>query len=201
MCDGGRLQTRESDAKPGVHEPRWREPKYGCCLTMDTRESRQDPNQSLLTRISTMTALRNSCGKSRATVPPPWNASARKRRNTPRRPPGARGHSASHGTWCARPSPRCGRPADSASCSRQKHIVADSISHSARDSSAMGRPATGRYGRGNPNAEDSYRSSTSCICSPTSTQPRTRRVVRSDNDATATTSGCAGRGAASARDS
>jgi hypothetical protein len=44
MCDGGRVQTRESGAKPGVHGPQWREPKYGCCLTMDTRESRQDPH-------------------------------------------------------------------------------------------------------------------------------------------------------------
>jgi hypothetical protein len=44
MCDGGRLQIRESDAKPGVHDPQWREPKYGCCLTMNTRESRQDPH-------------------------------------------------------------------------------------------------------------------------------------------------------------
>ena len=44
MCDGGRLQIRESDTKPGVHDPQWREPKYGCCLTMDTHESRRDPH-------------------------------------------------------------------------------------------------------------------------------------------------------------
>jgi hypothetical protein len=43
MPDGGRLQTRASDAKPGVHDPKWREPKYGCCLTLDTKESRKDP--------------------------------------------------------------------------------------------------------------------------------------------------------------
>jgi hypothetical protein len=43
MLDGGRAQTRASDAEPGVHDPQWREPKYGSCLTMDTQESRQDP--------------------------------------------------------------------------------------------------------------------------------------------------------------
>ena len=43
MPDGGRLQTRASNAKPGVHDPKWREPKYGCCLTLDSKESREDP--------------------------------------------------------------------------------------------------------------------------------------------------------------
>jgi len=43
MPDGGRLQTRTSNAKPGVHDPRWREPKYGCCLTLDSKASREDP--------------------------------------------------------------------------------------------------------------------------------------------------------------
>ena len=43
MADGGRLQTRASGAPPGVRDPQWREPKYGCCLTLDTRQSRHDP--------------------------------------------------------------------------------------------------------------------------------------------------------------
>ena len=43
MPDGGRVQTRASGAPPGVRNPRWREPKYGCCLTLDTKESRADP--------------------------------------------------------------------------------------------------------------------------------------------------------------
>ena len=43
MPDGGRIQIRASEAKPGVHDPRWREPKYGCCLTLDTKQSREDP--------------------------------------------------------------------------------------------------------------------------------------------------------------
>jgi hypothetical protein len=43
MADGGRIQTRASDAPPGVRDPQWREPKYGCCLTLDTKPIRQDP--------------------------------------------------------------------------------------------------------------------------------------------------------------
>jgi hypothetical protein len=43
MPDGGRLQTRASDAGPGVHDPQWREPKYGCCLTLESKQSRTDP--------------------------------------------------------------------------------------------------------------------------------------------------------------
>lgn len=38
--DGGRLQTRASGAGPGVHDPQWREPKYGCCLTLDSKRTR-----------------------------------------------------------------------------------------------------------------------------------------------------------------
>ena len=41
--DGGRLQTRASGAGPGVHDPQWREPKYGCCVTLESRQGRTDP--------------------------------------------------------------------------------------------------------------------------------------------------------------
>ena len=43
MPDGGRLQTRASGAEPGVHNPQWREPKYGCCVTLHSKQSRTDP--------------------------------------------------------------------------------------------------------------------------------------------------------------
>jgi hypothetical protein len=43
MPDGGRLQTRASGARPGVHDPQWREPKYGCCLTLESKQGRTDP--------------------------------------------------------------------------------------------------------------------------------------------------------------
>ena len=43
MPDGGRLLTRAAEAAPGVHAPQWKEPKYGCCLTLNTKESKSDP--------------------------------------------------------------------------------------------------------------------------------------------------------------
>jgi len=42
--DGGRIQIRESGAPPGVHGPGWREPKYGCCQTLASKQSRKDPD-------------------------------------------------------------------------------------------------------------------------------------------------------------
>ena len=43
MLDGGRAQTREAPSSPGVKNPQWNEPKYGCFLTLDTRRSSTDP--------------------------------------------------------------------------------------------------------------------------------------------------------------
>ena len=43
MRDGGRAQTREAPSGPGVKNPQWTEPKYGCFLTLDTRRSESDP--------------------------------------------------------------------------------------------------------------------------------------------------------------
>lgn len=43
MLDGGRLQTREAPSGPGVSNPEWHEPKYGCFLTLDTKASKADP--------------------------------------------------------------------------------------------------------------------------------------------------------------
>jgi len=43
MPDGGRLQTRASGAGTGVHDPQWRESKHGCCMTLDSKQSRADP--------------------------------------------------------------------------------------------------------------------------------------------------------------
>lgn len=43
MNDDGRLLTRAEDQPPGVHEPGWKGPKYGCCLTLDSRQHAQDP--------------------------------------------------------------------------------------------------------------------------------------------------------------
>lgn len=43
MLDGGRAQTREAPSAPGVKNPRWTEPKYGCFLTLNTRRRESDP--------------------------------------------------------------------------------------------------------------------------------------------------------------
>ncbi len=43
MLDGGRVQTRAEDCGPGVHEPRWREAKVACCLSLSSSEQAADP--------------------------------------------------------------------------------------------------------------------------------------------------------------
>jgi hypothetical protein len=43
MLDGGRAQTRADDKPPGVHDPKWKETKTACCLTLDSATSSQDP--------------------------------------------------------------------------------------------------------------------------------------------------------------
>ena len=43
MLDGGRLQVRADPSGPGVQNPEWNEPKYGCFLTLDTKPTRDDP--------------------------------------------------------------------------------------------------------------------------------------------------------------
>jgi hypothetical protein len=43
MVDGGRTQVREDHSKPGVHQPRWREVKYGNLATLASRTHSIDP--------------------------------------------------------------------------------------------------------------------------------------------------------------
>jgi len=43
MMDGGRVLIRASAEGPGVHAPEWKEPKYGCCLSLDSKQSNVDP--------------------------------------------------------------------------------------------------------------------------------------------------------------
>lgn len=43
MPDGGRLQMRGEGKGAGVHEPGWKEPKYACCLTLQSQVHAQDP--------------------------------------------------------------------------------------------------------------------------------------------------------------
>ena len=44
MNDDGRVLTRAENQPPGVHGPQWKGPKYGCCLTLDSKQHREDPH-------------------------------------------------------------------------------------------------------------------------------------------------------------
>jgi hypothetical protein len=43
MMDGGRVLLRAPEEAPGVHAPEWKEPKYGCGLTLKSQQSKTDP--------------------------------------------------------------------------------------------------------------------------------------------------------------
>jgi hypothetical protein len=43
MVDGGRTQVREEESRPGVHQPHWREVKYGNLATIASRTCSLDP--------------------------------------------------------------------------------------------------------------------------------------------------------------
>ncbi len=47
MIDGGRMQTRQPDHGPGVHEPAWRETKTAILLRMTRTSSPEDPQPRL----------------------------------------------------------------------------------------------------------------------------------------------------------
>lgn len=43
MLDGGRLQTRAGDSGRGVQDPKWRETKVACCLSLSSQAQADDP--------------------------------------------------------------------------------------------------------------------------------------------------------------
>ena len=43
MLDGGRLPTRAEEGGRGVQDPRWRETKVACCLSLSSQEQAEDP--------------------------------------------------------------------------------------------------------------------------------------------------------------
>jgi hypothetical protein len=43
MLDGGRAQTRAEEGGRGVHDPKWRETKTACCLSLSSSEHAEDP--------------------------------------------------------------------------------------------------------------------------------------------------------------
>jgi hypothetical protein len=97
MIDGGRVQTRTEDAGRGVHDPRWRETKVACCLSLSSEEHASDPQpeppEKFLDppRVAELTAGikshgRPARGRTPATARPPQRKRKRKkkRRTSPR---------------------------------------------------------------------------------------------------------------------
>jgi hypothetical protein len=46
-CDGGRMQTRQAESRPGVHDPHWRETKNALFLRMNSDCFEEDPHPQL----------------------------------------------------------------------------------------------------------------------------------------------------------
>jgi hypothetical protein len=43
MVDSGKVQTRQADQPPGVHDPGWKNTNVACCLTLKSKVSAEDP--------------------------------------------------------------------------------------------------------------------------------------------------------------
>jgi hypothetical protein len=43
MVDSGKVQTRQADQGPGVHDPSWSNTNVACCLTLKSSPSQEDP--------------------------------------------------------------------------------------------------------------------------------------------------------------
>ena len=90
MLDGGRVQTRAEDAGPGVQEPRWRETKVACCLSLSSQEHANDPqpeppskflDAARVAQLTVEVKRRSRPALGRASTPP-----AKRRRPKRRRP-------------------------------------------------------------------------------------------------------------------
>ena len=84
MPDGGRIQLRAVEQGPGVHNPEWKEPKYGCCLTLNTTASATDPQPAppskFLNPQRVAQIVRDVKNRSRAAAPPPAAPPRRRKR-------------------------------------------------------------------------------------------------------------------------
>ena len=92
MLDGGRVQTRADEAGRGVEEPRWRETKVACCLSLSSQEHAEDPQPEPpskfldATRAGQLAAevkRRSRPALGRAPAPPRPKRRARRRRRRP----------------------------------------------------------------------------------------------------------------------
>lgn len=88
MPDGGRILLRADEQGPGVHDPQWKEPKYGCCLTLNSPAHASDPQPAppskFLNPERVARIVRDVKSRSRTSSPLPA-APRRKKRKTPRR--------------------------------------------------------------------------------------------------------------------
>jgi len=89
MLDGGRVQTRAEEAGRGVEEPKWRETKVACCLSLVSREQANDPqpeppskflDASRVARLAADVKRRNRPALGRSEAPPPKKRRQRRRR-------------------------------------------------------------------------------------------------------------------------
>ena len=90
MMDGGRVLIRAAEQPPGVHSPDWKEPKYGCCMSVKSKQSSSDPQpeppSKFLDRTRVPKIAKDVKGRSRAggkaarsvKPPPAKTASAKK---------------------------------------------------------------------------------------------------------------------------
>src|SRR5262249_14035842 len=96
MVDGGRLQTREEGAGPGVTDPGWQEYKAACCQTLSSKAQAQDPQpqppSKFLDRVEAarLAAEMKSRGRPAGTRPAPGEAASRPRRARRESPPASR---------------------------------------------------------------------------------------------------------------
>lgn len=92
MLDGGRVQTRADEAGRGVEEPRWRETKVACCLSLSAQEHAEDPQPEPpskfldATRVGQLAAevkRRSRPALGRTPAPPRPKRRAKRRRRRP----------------------------------------------------------------------------------------------------------------------
>jgi hypothetical protein len=89
MLDGGRVQTRAEKAGRGVQEPRWRETKVACCLSLTSREQATDPqpqppskflDATRVARLAADVKRRNRPALGRTETPAPKRRQHKRRR-------------------------------------------------------------------------------------------------------------------------
>jgi hypothetical protein len=94
MLDGGRVQTRAADQDRGVHEPRWRETKVACCLSLSSKEQADDPqpeppskffDPARVAPLAAEVKRRSRPTGGRSPAPPPCRAKHRRRRASTKR--------------------------------------------------------------------------------------------------------------------